>query len=172
MYLRGQRGSETACEQEVEWTTQHFFIRQLIIANRKPTDDSCTKSHIRLQMDVEYIRSKLTRAAPWEKRRSWGCVPAHGGLWGCRPTAPSHPEDPLSALWDWTHPQTPPSGSPRELEPECRMKRNKVKAPGECSALQHCVLLTQSLFNHLLHCYCREHVIISINYFHHFNKML
>lgn len=79
---------------------------------------------------------KRTRAAPWGKPRSWGCVPAHGGLWGCRPIAPSHPEDPPSALWDWRHPQTPPSESPHELESEWRIKRRKIKAMCFCAALQ------------------------------------
>lgn len=57
---------------------------------------------------------ELTPAAPSQTWRSWGCGPGHGERWGCRPTGPSLPEDPLSALWGWKHLRIPQSGSPHE----------------------------------------------------------
>lgn len=131
----------------------------------KTTDDSCTKppKSLALNLDGRHITTqswvlcfvcsssayilwnnrireecKLTHAALWEKLRSWCYAPAHGGLWGCRPIAPSHPVDPPSAPWDWRRLQTPLSESPHELESKSRRKRWKVKARKreECSALK------------------------------------
>lgn len=109
---------------------------------------------------------ELTPAAPSQTWRSSGCGPERGERWGCRPTAPSLPEDPPSALWGWKHLRTPQSGSPRGWGSEGQRGWSSAQLHGEKSRFRMSTLAIRTATRKTLnkttpwpdicfsHCFC------------------